>query len=192
MHRNKIFRRARIRQILFVAAILSPTIPESVAQDSNTARIDTADVVIYGGTSAGVAAAIQVSRMGHTVVLIEPGKHIGGLTSGGLGFTDSGDKRVIGGIAREFYQRIREHYDSPAAWVYEKSTDYNRYRSGEDAMWTFEPKVAELLFHEMLLEAKVLLIMGERLDRTSGVKIDHGQIISIMTEYREKHVRILS
>lgn len=182
MHLNRILWRARLLQILIVAAILSRTMPESLAQDANTASLETADVVIYGGTSAGVAAAVQVSRMGHSVVLIEPGKHIGGLTSGGLGFTDSGDKRVIAGIAREFYQRIHKHYDTPAAWVYEKSIDYNRYRSGEDAMWTFEPKVAESLFHEMLLEAKVLLIMGERLDRTSGVESDRGQIISITTE----------
>ena len=182
MHLNSIFRRARIHQILIVVAILSATRGESLAQDANTAGIETVDVVIYGATSAGVAAAVQVSRMGHTVVLIEPGKHIGGLTSGGLGFTDSGDKRVIGGVAREFYQRIRKHYDNPAAWVYEKSTDYNRYRSGEDAMWTFEPKVAESLFHEMLREAKVPLITGERLDRTSGVKSDRGRIISVTTE----------
>ena len=182
MHLNSIFRRARIHQILIVVAILSATRWESLAQDANTAGIETVDVVIYGATSAGVAAAVQVSRMGHTVVLIEPGKHIGGLTSGGLGFTDSGDKRVIGGVAREFYQRIRKHYDNPAAWVYEKSTDYNRYRSGEDAMWTFEPKVAESLFHEMLREAKVPLITGERLDRTSGVKSDRGRIISVTTE----------
>lgn len=154
----------------------------SLAQDANTTGIETADVVIYGAASAGVAAAVQVSRMGHTVVLIEPGRHVGGLTSGGLGFTDSGDKRVIGGIAREFYQRIRKHYDNPAAWIYEKSTDYSRYRSGEDAMWTFEPKVAEALFREMLLEAKVQLIMGERLERTSGVKSDRGRITSVTTE----------
>ncbi|MEJ7594008.1 MAG: FAD-dependent oxidoreductase [Planctomycetaceae bacterium] len=182
MYFSTILRRTRIRHILIVAAILSRTMPESLAQDANTVNMEASDVVIYGATSAGVAAAVQVSRMGHTVVLIEPGRHIGGLTSGGLGFTDSGDKRVIGGIAREFYQRIRKHYDNPAAWVYEKSTDYNRYRSGEDAMWTFEPKVAESLFHEMLLEAKVQLIMGERLERTSGVNIDRGQIISITTE----------
>lgn len=182
MHLDKILWCPRIHDILIVTAILIRAMSASLAQDANTASLETADVVIYGGTSAGIAAAVQVSRMGHSVVLIEPGKHIGGLTSGGLGFTDSGDKRVIGGIAREFYQRIHKHYDTPAAWVYEKSIDYNRYRSGEDAMWTFEPKVAESLFHEMLLEAKVLLIMGERLDRTSGVESDRGQIISITTE----------
>jgi len=67
------------------------------------------DVVIYGGTSGGVTAAIQTARMGKTVVLIEPTPYIGGLTTSGLGMTDSGDKRVIGGLSREFYQRVKKH-----------------------------------------------------------------------------------
>src|SRR5688500_3371445 len=62
------------------------------------------DVVVYGGTSAGVAAALQVARMGKTVVIVEPGKHLGGLTSGGLGATDIGNKGAIGGISREYYR----------------------------------------------------------------------------------------
>src|SRR5262245_27017505 len=101
------------------------------------------DVVVYGGNASGVAAAIQASRMGKTVVLIEPGKHIGGLTSGGLGWTDSGDKRVIGGISREFYQRVKKYYDEPNVWIHVKREAYPFYRKDEDAMWTFEPKVAE-------------------------------------------------
>jgi len=141
-----------------------------------------ADVIVYGGTSAGVAAAVQVSRMGHSVILIEPGKHIGGLTSSGLGFTDSGDKRVIGGISREFYQRVRKHYDNPAAWVHQKASKYARYRSSEDAMWTFEPKVAEAIFLDMLKEAKVTVLMQERLDRTSGVAINSDRVQSITME----------
>ena len=118
---------------MFAAAmfILMAALPQArlAASDETSA-----DVVVYGGTSAGVAAAVQVVRLGHSVILIEPGSHIGGLTSGGLGFTDSGDKRVIGGVAREFYQRIRRHYDQPSAWVQEKSSDYPRYRPREDAM----------------------------------------------------------
>ena len=69
------------------------------------------DIVIYGGTSAGISAAIQSSRMGKTVVLIEPTSRIGGLTTGGLGATDIGNKQAIGGISREFYQNIRKYYD---------------------------------------------------------------------------------
>src|SRR4051812_6539538 len=76
------------------------------------------DVVVYGGTSGGVVAAIQVARMGKSVVLIEPGKHIGGLTSGGLGATDIGNKAAIGGLSREFYRKIGAFYRQPAAWKY--------------------------------------------------------------------------
>src|SRR5690606_38202753 len=71
------------------------------------------DIVIYGGTSAGISAAIQSSRMGKSVVLIEPTQRIGGLTTGGLGQTDIGNKQAIGGISREFYQNIKKYYDDP-------------------------------------------------------------------------------
>src|SRR5262245_24112201 len=78
-----------------------------------------ADVVVYGGTSGGIAAAVQAARMGRTVVLIEPGRHLGGLTSGGLGATDIGNKKAIGGLAREFYRRVRTHYTNDGVWTWE-------------------------------------------------------------------------
>ena len=78
------------------------------------------DLVIYGGTSGGVAAGVQARRMGKTAVIVEPGQHLGGLTTGGLGATDIGNKGAIGGISREFYQRIKTHYADPAAWKHEK------------------------------------------------------------------------
>src|SRR5262245_20321838 len=84
----------------------------------------TYDLVIYGGTSGGIAAAIQTRRMGKTSVVIEPGKHLGGLTSGGLGATDIGNKAAIGGISREFYQRIKKYYSDPANWKHERAADY--------------------------------------------------------------------
>ena len=109
----------------------------------------TPDVVIYGGTSAGVAAAVQVQRMGKTAVLIEPGKHLGGLTSGGLGATDIGNKQAIGGLAREFYRRVWRHYQQPEAWKFQQPNDYlsERQAAGEDTMWTFEPQVAEQIMN---------------------------------------------
>ena len=172
-------RSVTVRHILMLsAALLLGVDAPGHAQPTETET----DIVVYGGTSAGIAAAIQVSRMGHTVVMVEPSGHIGGLTSGGLGFTDSGDKRVIGGISREFYQRIHKHYDNPDAWTHEKSSDYARYRSSEDAMWTFEPKVAEAVFQQMLKEANVEVFMKERLNRTAGVSFKNGQIESILLE----------
>src|SRR5262245_17637790 len=101
------------------------------------AAAESFDVVVYGGTSAGVASAVQAARMRKSVVVVEPSRHVGGLTAGGLGWTDSGDKAVIGGVAREFYCLVKEHYDLPHAWKFEKSEGYKFYRRGDDAMWTF-------------------------------------------------------
>jgi len=76
------------------------------------------DVVVYGGTSAGVAAAVQVARMGKSVVIIEPGLHLGGMSSSGLGRTDVGNAAAIGGISLEFYRRVRAFYSRERRWRY--------------------------------------------------------------------------
>jgi hypothetical protein len=144
------------------------------------------DLVIYGGTSGGVAAGVQARRMGKTAVLIEPGRHLGGLTTGGLGATDIGNKGAIGGISREFYQRIKRHYAEPAVWKYEQPGDYRSGRGSEtgqdDAMWTFEPHVAEKLMDEFCAEAGLVVVRGERLDLKSGVEKKDGRIVSIRME----------
>ena len=143
------------------------------------------DLVIYGGTSSGVAAAIQAVRMGKSVIVIEPSEHLGGLTSGGLGWTDSGNKDVVGGISREFYQRVKRHYDRPSAWKHEKPEQYRRYRPGDDAMWTFEPHVAEKIYRGWLAELGVPVVYGQRLDRDDGVGLQESlppRIVSIRME----------
>ncbi len=141
------------------------------------------DVVIYGGTSAGFSAAVQSARMGKSVVIIEPSKHLGGLTTGGLGWTDSGNKAVVGGISREFYQRVKKHYDQPGAWKYNKQDKYPYYRAKDDAMWTFEPHVAEQIMRDWLKELKAPVVYGERLDRSGkGVKKDGQRITTITME----------
>jgi len=132
------------------------------------------DVVVYGGTSAGVAAAIQVARMGKSVILIEPGQHVGGLTSGGLGMTDSGRREVIGGIAREFYQQLQKHYSRDDAWHQQKREDYQFYTASDDAIWRFEPKVAEQTLRAMLAQAKVEVVYGQRLDLDKDVVMLHS------------------
>jgi hypothetical protein len=145
-----------------------------------------ADVVIYGGTSGGIAAAVQTARMGKSALLVEPGKHLGGLTSGGLGATDIGNKAAIGGIAREFYRRVAQHYREDAAWVQQTREQYRtqsrRDQSPEDTMWTFEPKVAEAIYRDMLREAKVPVIMGERLDQRDGMVKEGNRIVRIRME----------
>jgi hypothetical protein len=138
------------------------------------------DVVVYGGTSAGVAAAVQAKRMGKTAIIVCPDKHLGGLTAGGLGWTDSGDKSVIGGFAREFYQRLKKHYDKPEAWVYQKPEEYSHYRPDDDAMWVFEPHVAEQAFEELIAEAGVPVRRDRWLDRSGkGVTKDGARIVAI-------------
>jgi len=143
---------------------------------------ETFDLVIYGGTSAGVSAAIQASRMDASVILIEPGSHLGGLTTGGLGWTDSGDKSVIGGISSELYRRVKQHYDQADAWIYEDPSGYDRYRPDEDTMWTFEPRVAESILEEMIADEDITIVRGLRLDRRNGVKLEKERIVSITME----------
>ncbi len=155
--------------------------------DGFSQRQKTYDIVIYGGTSAGISAAIQSSRMGKKVVLIEPTNRIGGLTTGGLGQTDIGNKYVIGGISREFYQGIRRFYDNPQNWKWQKRQEYmdegqTRTEKGEDAMWTFEPSAALSVYNDMLASEKVDLIFGQRLNRKNGVKKDERRIVSIEME----------
>ncbi len=169
-----------MRHLLTCAVILCSPIAGIAAEK-------TYDVVVYGGTSAGVIAAVQTARMDKAVVLIEPGQHLGGLTSGGLGWTDTGNKEVIGGLSREFYQRVKKHYDDPSAWIYEKPEQYDRYRPTDDAMWTFEPRVAEMIFEQMLDEHRVPVVLGQRLKRESGVKMSGQRIVSIAMESGETY-----
>ncbi len=146
------------------------------------------DIVIYGGTSGGVSAAIQASRMNKKVLLIEPTSRIGGLTTGGLGQTDIGNKQVIGGISREFYQNIKKHYNKPESWKWQTQSEYQdggqtRTEAGEAAMWTFEPAAALQVYKQMLAaEKNITLVLNERLNRKSGIKMIDGVITEIETE----------
>jgi len=141
----------------------------------------TADVVIYGGTSAGIVAAVQATAMGKSVVVVSPDTHLGGLSSGGLGWTDSGTKAVIGGLAREFYRRIKRHYDTPAAWVHQQPAEYKLYRPADDAMWVFEPKVAEAAFEAWVREHEIPVVRDAWLDRERGVANQGERIVSLTT-----------
>src|SRR5690554_8086922 len=75
-----------------------------------------ADVIIYGGKSAAVIAAVEVAQSGNSVIVVSAAKHLGGLPSGGLGFTDSGNTGASGGLARQCYHRVWLHYNDPSAW----------------------------------------------------------------------------
>ena len=150
------------------------------------AAVVEADVVIYGGTSAGVMAAVQAKKMGKSAIIVCPDKHLGGLSSGGLGFTDTGDKSVIGGLAREFYHRVWQHYDQPDAWTQQKREEYGNKGQGtpaidgaERTMWIFEPHVAEQIFEDFIKENQIPVYRDEWLDRAKGVAKDGARITAI-------------
>ena len=147
------------------------------------------DVVVYGGTSAGVMAAVQAARMSRRAVLVCPETRLGGMSAGGLGFTDVGNKSVIGGLSREFYHRIFRHYQRDDAWRFERREDYGNVGQGTsaideegEAMWVFEPHVAEAVFEELIAEHGVPVYRDAWLDRGGdGVKRHGACIESIRT-----------
>ena len=169
-------------RIVVAAAVLWP------CGGNHAAEPHRADVVIYGGTSAGVAAAVQVARMGRSVVVVEPTDHLGGLTTNGLGATDSGRKETIGGISREFYRRIQDHYRDPASWNLQKADEPSEkngrplFDPKANAMWVFEPKVAQKIMDGLAAESGATLMFEERLDRAKGVVKKDGRIVSIAME----------
>ena len=150
------------------------------------AKEESYDVVVYGGISGGVTAAVQAARMGRSVALIEPGKHLGGMTSGGLGFVDVGKTETIGGLACEYFHDVWSHYQQDSAWKREKKHSIKEQHAplapGDETMWIVEPSVAEQLFNKMAREAKVTVIRGEHLDRKSGVEKEGTRIVRIKME----------
>ena len=118
-----------------------------------------ADLCVYGGVSGAIISAIEGAERGLRVVLVAPGWHLGGMTSGGLGMTDIGNKSAIGGKAREFYRRVGAHYQA-------------------EIEWRFEPSVAEQVFEDWLRESKVQVFRGQYLDQV--IKED-GAIKSLLT-----------
>ena len=97
------------------------------AQQGNTTTLQ-ADVCVYGATSAGIMAAYTAKKLKNTVVIIDPGKHIGGLTTGGLGFTDIGNKYAVTGLGLDFYRRIGKHYGKFESWIFEPHVASGVYR----------------------------------------------------------------
>jgi hypothetical protein len=146
------------------------------------------DIIVYGGTSGAITAAIQAKKMGKSVILVSPDKHLGGLSSGGLGWTDTGKKEVIGGLSREFYQRVYEKYQADSAWIWEDRSDFGNRGQGTPAidgdlrtMWIFEPHVAEEVFDEWVEGLGIEIYRDEWLDREKGVTIQDKEITAIRT-----------
>ena len=153
---------------------------------SYTNRNFEADIIIYGGTSSGVIAGVQARKMGKSVIIVGPDKHLGGLSSGGLGFTDTGNKAVIGGLSRDFYHRIWKKYQDPKNWRWQERSEYGNKGQGTPAidgknrtMWIFEPHVAEEVFEDYVREFDIPTHRDEWLDRKDGVKKNGARITSI-------------
>ncbi|NGF56430.1 FAD-dependent oxidoreductase [Parapedobacter sp. SGR-10] len=148
-----------------------------------------ADIVIYGGTSSAIIAAVEAVQSQKSVVIVSPDKHVGGLSAGGLGFTDTGNKSVIGGLAREFYHRIYRHYEQDSVWKWQSRNEYGNKGQGTPAidgdartMWIFEPHAAEQVFEDFIKENNITIFRDEWLDRgEKGVIEENGRIQAFRT-----------
>lgn len=153
-----------MRTTVVLSMLLLCALPARAAKRS-------ADVVVYGGTASGVIAAVAVSREGKSVLLLEPGKHLGGMVSGGLGATDYGNKGAIGGYSREFFENVRLYYAKRDG---EKSQAYKDCADG----YRFEPSVASAVFTAMLKEAKVTVLYDQRLE---SIERKGARIVNLKT-----------
>ncbi len=153
-----------LREPLRACPLILPLLALLASFQTAGAEIISSDICVFGGTSAGVVAAVQAARCGRRVVLAEAGRRLGGMTSGGLSQTDIGNKAAIGGVSREFYRRMGAHY-------------------GSNEVWKLEPHVAETVFGEMIAEARVPVYLGQRLAsvrkkgaRITEIKMANGNI----------------
>ena len=139
---------------------------------SHYSTTTTADIVVYGGTPGGITAAVAAARHGHSVALVEPGGHVGGVVSGGLVDTDTGNRDTIGGIANDFFVRTLDHYrDTYGA-------DSKQFKSCHNGL-KYEPHVAEQIFERMLKEQEKIRVY--RHHPLSRVARADGRIATITT-----------
>ena len=136
------------------------SVPTAATTRAATAHFDV-DVLVYGGTSAGVIAAYTAKQYGRSVLLVEPGRHLGGMSAGGLGHTDIGNKFAITGLGLDFYRRMGAYY-------------------GRFEAWQFEPKAAAQIFESYVNEADVEVLFSRRLKQVhrQGTQLQH-----VMLEY---------
>jgi lysophospholipase L1-like esterase len=171
-------RHALNRSLLIATTLILPALASPMAHD----------IVVYGGTSGGVIAAVQAKKSGRSVVLISPTPHLGGLTTSGLGWTDLGKSSILGGLSREFYHRVYLHYQDAGAWNWQSRSSYGNAGQGGPAFndttqvaSVFEPKVALAVFDAMIAEQGVPVVTG-RLDLEDGVILEGGKIRRLKLE----------
>ena len=175
-------------RIIFFILSLNLVLVSCNPQLKNTGTDFSADIIIYGGTSAAIISAVQAKKMGKSVIMVSPDIHLGGLTAGGLGWTDTGNKEVIGGLAREFYHRLYQYYEKPENWKWQTREEYGNKGQGTPAidgdartMWIFEPHAAEQVFEDFVNEYALDVYREEWLDRGNGVKLKDDRIVSFRT-----------
>ncbi|MFD1034800.1 FAD-dependent oxidoreductase [Sphingomonas hankookensis] len=145
-----------------------------------------ADIVIYGCTAGGVIAAVESRRIGRSVTLVCRDRYVGGMTTNGLSWSDTGNHRAIGGLALEFYRRVKRHYDDPAAWTLAPRPARAENFVDDGAMWQFEPHVAERILEDWIAEAGVTVVRGQPIDRgPQGVQRVGSRVVS----FRSAHGR---
>jgi len=172
-----------IFSIILTFVLFSCTQP--IQEDNNSYS---ADIIIYGGTAAAVISAVQAKQSGKSVIMVSPDIHLGGLTAGGLGWTDTGNKEVIGGLARMFYHRVYKHYEKPENWMWQSQKEYGNKGQGTPAidgdartMWIFEPHAAEAVFEDLITENNIRIFRDEWLDRKNRVLMNNTRIVSFTT-----------
>ena len=177
-----------MKKTLFITLLTGFCLLNFRCSNESKSNVFNADVIVYGGTSAALTTAVQVHRMGLSVIVVSPDRHLGGMSSSGLGFTDTGNKEVIGGIAREFYQLLYQHYQKPESWRWQKQSEYGNVGQGNPAldgenrtMWIFEPHVAEAAFESLVSQNSLTVHRDEWLDRNGGMTKKNGKITSIRT-----------
>lgn len=153
----------------------------------DSASAESHDLVVYGSSPAALTAAIEAQRHGKSAVIVCPETRIGGLTTGGLGQTDIGNKSAFGGLALQFYRDVAAWYRDPKSWKWQKRADYLPSGQcagtlGDDSMWTFEPSAALAILERWEKENGLTIVRGERLDRAKGgVTVADGRIVSFRT-----------
>ncbi|KAJ6779729.1 hypothetical protein PWT90_02072 [Aphanocladium album] len=188
--------------LLFSFFALLGSFQSALAEDAETDRSQGScnlypktqyDLLIYGCTAAGIVAGIQVHRMNRTFALVCPETHLGGMTTSGLGWTDSKHGSAIGGIAREFYGKIYSYYQSDKAWNRESRAQYKGHvgtaqpgppiDEQQRVQWTFEPHVAENILEDWMKAGNIEIHHSDPIDRSKGsVRLKNGQITSFKTK----------
>ncbi|MCA9735749.1 MAG: FAD-dependent oxidoreductase [Deferribacteres bacterium] len=139
---------------------INTTYQHSISTGSHPQQsIYSVDICVYGGTASGVIAAYAAKKMGKSVLLVEPGKHLGGMVSGGLGRMDIPAKWAVSGLARDFFRRVGQHYG-----VFEK--------------WVFEPHVAEKVFRNYVTEARIQVLYDFRIFKANmdETRLEHIEL----------------